>query len=211
MPAVSCSNPIAGPSWLMGELLRVLGPAESDGDSIEEATRQWGHRLFALMDRAEPRWFHRQKIYGALMDWTMRDDRLKAQVFRFIDVLPSLSSSSEISRHFQEYLGEGDVPRVPGLALALKASRSAPSLAAMAIKKQVAGMARQFILGDTDREIVAALRRRRKERLDFTVDILGETVVSDTEADRYAQRYLALIELLSKEGWEPAREALLAT
>src|SRR4051812_30202276 len=104
MPAVSCSNPVAGPRWSMGELLGVPGPGASDSESIEEATRQWGHRLFALMNRAEPRWFDRQKIYGALMDWTMRDHRLMAQLFRFIDVLPSLSSSSEISRHFQEYL-----------------------------------------------------------------------------------------------------------
>ena len=45
----------------------------------------------------------------------MKDPAFKAQLFRFVDVLPSLSSSSEIVRHLQEYLGDKAVELNPAM------------------------------------------------------------------------------------------------
>ena len=188
----------------MAEALSVSSPPETDRERSEAETRQWGQRLFDLMDRAEPRWFRRKRIYGALMDWTMRDERLKTQLFRFIDVLPSLHSPAAVSQHFQEYLGNEHRPLFTPLAVALQAAQSAPSLFGVAVQRQVAIMARQFILGNSDRAIVKALHQRQHEHIGFTVDVLGETVVSEDEADHYAQRYLELIDLLAREDFTAA-------
>jgi RHH-type proline utilization regulon transcriptional repressor/proline dehydrogenase/delta 1-pyrroline-5-carboxylate dehydrogenase len=40
-----------------------------------------------------------------LMYQGMRDERVKAELFRFVDVLPTLRTDSAIARHLKEYLG----------------------------------------------------------------------------------------------------------
>ncbi len=60
-------------------------------------------------------------------------------------------------------------------------------------------MAHQFMLGSNEREIAATLRKLHEQGIAFTVDVLGETVVSEAEADQYAQRYLALMDFLAPE------------
>ena len=40
------------------------------------------------------------------MEWTMGDEAVKVQLFRFIDVLPLLRSPADITRHLREYFGE---------------------------------------------------------------------------------------------------------
>jgi len=55
------------------------------------------------------------------------------------------------------------------------------------------------MLGNEPKEIAATLRKLNDQDTAFTVDVLGETVVSEAEAGQYAQRYLDLIEVLSPE------------
>jgi RHH-type proline utilization regulon transcriptional repressor/proline dehydrogenase/delta 1-pyrroline-5-carboxylate dehydrogenase len=142
------------------------------------------------------------------MDWAMRDEHFKIQLFRFIDVLPSLSSSADIARHLEEYLGEGQVHLSPALRLAVKASTSASWLFGAGVKQQVMSLARQFMLGNEDREITSTLRHLHDRGIRFTIDVLGETVVSEAEADDYAARYLALMDLLARESanWPRSEE-----
>ena len=44
--------------------------------------------------------------YARIMEWSMKDPAFKTQLFRFVDVLPSLNSSADVVRHLQEYLGD---------------------------------------------------------------------------------------------------------
>src|SRR3954466_10116248 len=64
-------------------------------------------------------------------------------------------------------------------------------------------MARQFIAGRDPNDVMKALRKRRSEKIGFTVDLLGEAVVSEHETDEYAARCLALVEGLTAQthGW----------
>lgn len=156
------------------------------------------------MDRAEPpSLFSRTGFYGTLMDWAMRDEHFKTQLFRFVDVLPCLTSSAEISRHLKEYLGDHQVNLSAPLRLGLKAAGGASWLFGAGVKAQVTSLARQFMLGNDPKEIAATLRRLHDQDIAFTVDVLGEAVVSETEADQYAQRYLDLTTFLGRElaGW----------
>jgi RHH-type proline utilization regulon transcriptional repressor/proline dehydrogenase/delta 1-pyrroline-5-carboxylate dehydrogenase len=167
---------------------------------LESLIRAHGEEIFALMDAAgSPSLFSKKGFYGTLMDWTMKDEHFKTQLFRFVDVLPALASSSEISRHLQEYLGDDQLKLSPSLRLGLKAAGGASWLFGAGIKSQVTGLARQFMLGADEKEIVDTLRKAHDEGTGFTVDILGEAVVSEAEADQYAQRYLTLMELLGKQ------------
>ncbi len=168
--------------------------------ALEPSIRQWGEKIFALMDAAEPpSLFSKKGFYGTLMEWAMRDEHFKTQLFRFVDVLPTLTSSSEIARHLQEYLGDDQVKLSPALKMGLKAAGGASWLVGAGVKSQVTGMARQFMLGNDPKEILATLRQLNDQDIAFTVDILGEAVVSEPEADYYARRYLDLMESLGKE------------
>ncbi|HXP61643.1 MAG TPA: proline dehydrogenase family protein [Dongiaceae bacterium] len=176
---------------------RPGSPAPTD---LQSSVRRLGEELFNLMEAAgPPSLFSKQGFYGTLMEWAMRDERFKTQLFRFVDVLPTLASSGEVSRHLKEYLGEDQVRLAPALRLGLKAAGGAGWLLGAGVKSQVTGLARQFMLGDDEPEIVAALRRHHEQDIAFTVDILGEAVVSESEADRCAQRYLDLMEVLGRE------------
>ena len=166
----------------------------------------WGEKILSLIDAAEtPALFSKKGFYGALMEWAMRDEHFKTQLFRFVDVLPTLSSSSEITRHLNEYLGEDQVKLSPALRLGLKTAGGASWLFGSGIKNQVTGMARQFMLGNEPKEILEILLRLHRQGIAFTVDVLGEAVVSEAEADQYAQRYLDLLDLLGREvpEWQP--------
>src|SRR6266566_7698625 len=135
-------------------------PAQSQQPELESRIHGYGEKIFALMDAAEaPSLFSKKGFYGTLMDWAMRDENFKTQLFRFVDVLPTLTSSGEVARHLQEYLGEEQVRLSPALRLSLKAAGSASWLFGAGIKGQVTGMARQFMLGDDQNEIVSALRK----------------------------------------------------
>src|SRR2546422_3718292 len=163
------------------------GQAPAKNRDLEASIREWGEKIFALVDAAEPpSLFSKKGFYGALMEWAMRDEHFKTQLFRFVDVLPTLTSSAEITRHLNEYLGDEQVKLSPALRAALKASGLAGGLFGGGIKAQVTGMAHQFMLGNDPKEIVATLRKLSERDIAFTVDILGETVVSEAEADQYA-------------------------
>src|SRR5215510_7425361 len=89
------------------------GPPETRG--LESAILKHGEKIFELMDAAEPpSLFSKKGFYGALMDWAMRDEHFKTQLFRFVDVLPTLTSSAEIASHLKEYLGDDQVKLSPG-------------------------------------------------------------------------------------------------
>jgi len=169
-------------------------------EALEGSIRQWGEKIFTLMDAAEPpSLFSARGFYGALMDWAMKDEPFKVQLFRFVDVLPTLTSASEVSRHLTEYLDNDQVKLSPALRVALKATSFAGGLLGGGIRSQVTGMARMFMLGNDEREIVSILKKLYEEDTAFTVDVLGEAVVSEKEADDYAARYLNLLDLLARE------------
>jgi RHH-type transcriptional regulator, proline utilization regulon repressor / proline dehydrogenase / delta 1-pyrroline-5-carboxylate dehydrogenase len=162
-----------------------------------------GRQIFERIDRQRPTPFSRAWVTGRLMDWSMSDERLKAELFRFIDVLPTLGSSGEVAEHAHEYLTQPGVEMPPPLRAVISGSRYVPWLTATAARQAVQQMARTFILAETAAEALPKFREMRDLPLAFTADILGETVVSETEARQYLARYMDLIEVLGKEasGW----------
>jgi RHH-type proline utilization regulon transcriptional repressor/proline dehydrogenase/delta 1-pyrroline-5-carboxylate dehydrogenase len=41
------------------------------------------------------------------MEWAMRDEQVKVELFRFVDVLPMLHTADSVCSHLFEYLGDG--------------------------------------------------------------------------------------------------------
>jgi RHH-type proline utilization regulon transcriptional repressor/proline dehydrogenase/delta 1-pyrroline-5-carboxylate dehydrogenase len=167
--------------------------------SLETAIKAKGEKLFALMDQQPPpALFSKKGAYARLMEWSMKDPAFKTQLFRFVDVLPTLSSSAEIVRHLQEYLGDKAVELNPALKAGLAASSFAPALVATPVKAQIVDMANQFVAGESGEDLIKQIRKNTKLGLATTIDLLGETVVSDAEADAFLQRNLEVLDSVSK-------------
>ena len=166
---------------------------QSIGRHLLAATRQKESFMAQLQDRL--RWDDR------LLGWMMEHPGLRVQLFRVIDCLPSLSSNREIARHLQEYLVDEavELPQVLKNLLDFTQPESIPGqIAATTFKTAVAALARKYIAGETVEQTLQAIAQLRKNNLAFTIDLLGEAVISEVEAQQYLDRFLATMEQLSR-------------
>ncbi|MDP9253544.1 MAG: proline dehydrogenase family protein, partial [Verrucomicrobiota bacterium] len=171
--------------------------------SLQAEIEERGERIFDLVDRHPESIFSKAGFYQRMMALSMRDEHFKVQMFRFVDVLASLRSSGEIVQHLGEYFADMRNGFAPLVHTGVRVARIVPWLSGFVLRRNVSGMARQFIAGKNPDDVMKALRKRRKERIGFTVDLLGEAVVSEKEADEYAARCLELLEGLAQQtrGW----------
>src|SRR5215831_14233794 len=167
--------------------------------SLQSEVEQRGRRVFELVDKHPERLFSKAGFYQRLMTLSMYDERFKTQLFRFVAVLPSLRRSSEIIQHLEEYFSNGEDGFHPLVDVGVRLARLVPWISAPVLRWNVSETARQFIAGRNPDEVIATLRNRRAQKIGFTVDVLGEAVVSETEANKYAARYADLLEKLARE------------
>src|SRR5437870_6934701 len=165
--------------------------------ALQSEIERRGRRIFELVDKHPEPLLSKAGFYQRLMALSMRDERFKAQLFRFVDVLPSLRRSSEIVEHLDEYFSDDGFG--PLVNVGVRLARIAPWISGRILRWNVSGMARQFIAGKNPDDVLATLRKRRAQKIGFTVDLLGEFVISEPAADEYVARYLDLLEKLARE------------
>ena len=160
---------------------------------IITATRQ--KSSFIAQIRDQMRWDDK------ILDWTMANPSLRVQMFHFIDCLPALRSKTEIARHFQEYMSDESVelPSALKSILNFTDANSAPAqLAATTVSKAVETLAYKYIAGESIPKVIKTIERLRKEKMAFTIDLLGEAVITEIEAKSYLENYLDLITQLAE-------------
>lgn len=128
-----------------------------------------------------------------LMDWSMKDEAFKVQLFRFVDAFPMLKSPEAIYDHLADYLSQPGVTPPPGFSLGMGLGGLAKGLMAKTMSSQITGMAEKFIAGTDAASALPQLKKLWKEGICFSVDLLGEACVSEEEAEAYARKYLDLI------------------
>ncbi|MHC5723869.1 MAG: proline dehydrogenase family protein, partial [Nostoc sp.] len=134
-----------------------------------------------------------------LLAWAMSNPGLRVQLFRFIDTLPALHSKSEVASHLQEYLGDESVELPAALKGMLNFANpdSMPGqVAATTVGTAVETLAHKYISGENIKQVIKTVERLRKEKMAFTIDLLGEAVITEVEAQSYLERYLELIQQL---------------
>lgn len=173
-------------------------------NELEVSVRQTGERIFKSLDDDSGSLFSKDTWYRKIMDWSMKNEHFKVQMFRFVDVLPYLQSSSEVAKHLKEYFAESgdEMPSVFSFGLGI--GSLAPGLLAAGVKKNVTSMAKMFITGESPEDALPALKKARKNKITFTADLLGEATLSEKEAHEYLGRYLELIKWLANDAksWE---------
>jgi RHH-type proline utilization regulon transcriptional repressor/proline dehydrogenase/delta 1-pyrroline-5-carboxylate dehydrogenase len=171
--------------------------------SLQSEIVQRGAEIFDLVDRHPEPLFSKAGFYQRMMEFSMRDEHFKVQMFRFVDVLASLHHGGEIVRHLDEYFADMRNGFAPLVRTGVQAAKIVPWISGQLLRWNVSGMARQFIAGKNPHDVMKTLRKRRGQNIGFTVDLLGEAVVSEREATEYAARCLELLEYLAREtqGW----------
>ena len=181
-------------------------------ERIEGRVQAIGRDLLAKSLAAQPTVFSSTYWAEQAGEWVLADDDLKVRLFRLVDCMPMLDDPAAVDRHLREYLDDESLEKLPAmLKTALKAARSgilAP-FAARAVRAAMLAQAKRFIAGTTPAEAAQAALRERQRRRGFTLDLLGEAVTSDAEADAYAAAYARLLEELPPAAARWPRDALV--
>jgi len=176
-----------------------------DSSALDKKIRERGKEFFASISGEAPSIFNKGWWTGKVMDWSMKNENFKVQLFRFVDVLPYLNTSDSLTRHIDEYFAgdDQDVPKVLKWGAGAMGSglggKLAAGLMAKTIRSNIEGMAKQFIIGENTADAMKNLKKIRKDGFAFTVDILGEATVSEIESEAYLNEYMELLAALKKE------------
>src|SRR6266550_8583480 len=94
--------------------------------AIEERTQAIGREIFANLEHSHAAIWQRRWWDDRLLAWSMRDEQLKVQLFRFVDVLPMLASADAVMDHLHEYLDKVRDKLPMALNVALGVARRIP-------------------------------------------------------------------------------------
>jgi RHH-type proline utilization regulon transcriptional repressor/proline dehydrogenase/delta 1-pyrroline-5-carboxylate dehydrogenase len=131
-----------------------------------------------------------------LMQWSMSRPDFKVNLFRLVDVLPTLSTPEAIRQHVRLYLTDpaNRIHPALGWIVGWANNRVGGWCAAKAVKLGVQQMANLLIAGRNPQKALPVLKNLRRDGFCFTVDLLGEFCVCESEALDYQKRYMDALE-----------------
>ncbi len=165
--------------------------------SLENQIQELGLLIFEKKQKASGSKLNKDYWAEKLMGYSMRYPEFKIELFRLVDVLPSLTKWQQVSEHLRDFLlrDEAGAPAVVRAILSVALSNKWTSwIAAKIFKKNILAMAQNFITGEDSHRAHKNLEKLWNSGQCFTVDILGEAAVSENEAEHYKNKYLELIE-----------------
>lgn len=167
---------------------------------VESATQRIGRELWNRLQRRQPSIFNSRWWLDHVLEWAMEDESVKVQMFRFVDVLPMLKTHDQVTRHLDEYFEEvqSHLPWAVRLVVGVSQPNTLLGKAlAITARANARSMGARFIAGEKVDEVLKSVSKLRRQGLAFTLDLLGEAVISEPEAEQYQQQYLRLIEGLA--------------
>ena len=177
-------------------------PTTVTGD-IEDRVQRLGTAFLSEVRRQRGGVLSRAFWSQKLIDWAMKDEAFKVQLFRFVDTFPTLRTPEQIHDHLADYMSQPGVTPPPGMGLGMKAGGLLKGAFARTVAGQITGMGQRFIAGTDAASAMPKLRKLWSQGIGFSVDLLGEACLSNAEAGIYQQKYLDLITNLPPKvaGW----------
>ena len=165
--------------------------------NLEDRIKKTGLRLYELIEEDKPSLFKKDFWTGKVMDWSMKNEAFKTEMFRFVDVFPYLTRPESVAKHIQEYFcrpGQ-DFPKAMQLGLKLVSPDSiAAKIAAKSMAKNITIMGKQFIAGANLQEAAPAMKKLRDQGVAWTMKILKEAVTSKKEEEEFVAQQIKLLE-----------------
>ena len=179
-------------------------------EALETRIRELAEQLW----RVEPSSWRRPAVALGRRQLGSLDGRpaLRSAMFRFVDAAPACRGPLDRGAHLRAFVREVDGEPIPPTLRPLR-SRVAPQplLAAygLASGPATALLARQFIAGRDVRSATRNLRAMWRHGQAFALDLLGESTVSEAEAEAYSKRCAETLRVLSEVTSEWPEQPLL--
>jgi RHH-type proline utilization regulon transcriptional repressor/proline dehydrogenase/delta 1-pyrroline-5-carboxylate dehydrogenase len=189
----------------------TLSIAGRDRDTLVDAVKEQVHILTNMVNTyASP---PLERLQGWFLSMIAENERMLRQVLRFVAVLPSLRfdrSRRELVRALRENIRllqsalspdyQSQSLRARLLVLATRAIALAtrvmpPRVVGAVVDRAVSLMAARFIVPDRPADVTARLEDLARLGRDASLDQLGELVLTQQEADHYADAVIRLIDL----------------
>ncbi|MFH0962380.1 MAG: proline dehydrogenase family protein [Planctomycetota bacterium] len=156
-----------------------------DPNASENETRRIASEILHRIESARPPDFKSNLQHDTLLHWTYKGGPFLVSAFRFVDVYPAAQTEDELLEYLHAYVGH---PRaiLPNAGIPTDA-------AAQAVRDLITALNRRFVAGDTLEGALDTAERLHDAGQGATLDVLGEAVTSEKEADAYEEAYLALI------------------
>ncbi len=189
-------------------VVEPTGKREAAPSAGEAALREIGRAIAAALP--PPSRNPIDRIDARVNALVAEDAALRAALFRFVDVMPACDSSAEVVGHLLAYLrGVPDLPLLLRFGNRLGARRLGRPVVATAAELAVRHLARRFIAGERPEDAASTLEALWLKGIASSVDLLGEATVTEAEADGYARRCRATLEVLAARARRfPPRPAL---
>ena len=178
----------------------ILPPTVVAAQALETLTQDLGKHLLTAL-RKHGRGGIAESLYAQMLKLSTSDEKLKVELFRFVDVLPTLKTPEAVMQHLNEYLRQPGVKLPAGGSKLLTLAGKLPGgerLSEQVVQLGVQSMSQRFIAGKNANEVTSKLLALRRNNMAFTLDLLGEAVISETEAESYQQKYLDIIAALTE-------------
>lgn len=134
-------------------------------NEIEESTQSLGRELFSLVRKEAPSlistyWWKEKAIM-----WFSRDEELRTQLLRFVDVFPCLRTAVEKRQHIEEYFvwGLQHPPLIFRIIDRLSRLPFGATFVAFITEQSVKSIAKHFIVQPTPEKILNAVTRLQKK------------------------------------------------
>ena len=173
-------------------------------DALETEVRRWGHLLAEHLPDGgrNPAALAERRMMQAVIG----DARLRAALFRFVDVRPACRNRADLVRHLNEYLAEAAVDSGTAQRLSSLVGRRVLQLpTATAAALGVSAMSHRFIAGADATAARGELTSLWQHGRCVTLDLLGEATLTEGEGNVYANRCAETLRALSEmsAAWRP--------
>lgn len=163
-----------------------------DDEPSQENIVKIGKAIFDRMQKNQAIPFGMDWFENRLMEFSTYNENVKVNLFRFIDAFPSLTTPKDITDHLTAYFGQpatGIPFWITFLIQFLPSQGIAGGLFGFAAKFAAERMAKKFIAGSNFAQVEKSLTLIEKSDLNYTVDLLGESTITNQEADKMLQEY----------------------
>lgn len=144
--------------------------------------------------------FSATSVVRKILDAMMQDENFRIAALKFTDVAPTLKTDAAMMSHFDAYFK--DIP-LTSLVGKLPAKALVGLILSPIVRKSIQQMAKTFIVAESIPEAGEKLEALHKNNLALSVDLLGEAVISEKEAEDFYIAYEKAIDGLNAttENW----------
>jgi proline dehydrogenase len=163
---------------------------------INHTVKMYGLEFYNSVKKLEQNKFSKHYWTSFFLGYISKFPEWKLELFRLVDVIPSLKSKTEISKHVELYLvgSECKKPLPWQIGFGLFSLFGLQNLLSTILLFFIKNLAYSFIAGTDILSAEKKLQSVRKKGRRFTLDILGEAALSERESLSFQKVYLDILD-----------------